>query len=237
MVQARSPGTVNNGIRYYENILTRATYGPKKEQGEPDDGFKAALEKAANNNPVGMNESSAAHPDRSSGFDFTFTAPRSVSLRLDDFSMYDHRKADIVVEAFEKAVTTTMSGLEGRIEAKVIENSRIVCRPSGNLLYCAHIPHFHAQPMLGRSDVTLHGHAFLVNVTSYRDKWYTVDFLTLASELDRYRILFLEQLAANLEAAGHPTVRAGEGFELQEVDRKRLEKPSRRPVAYMKAAT
>lgn len=164
--------------------------------------------------------------DRTVGYDFTFNANKSVSLAYAFGGASDKR---IILDAFNEAVRETMGDVEGGMQARIRTKGQNENRETGNIAYGA-FTHFTTRPIDGVPDPHLHSHCFVFNATfdGEEKKWKAGQFRQVKQDAPYYEAIFQAKLARKLQQAGYQTTRSKHGFELLGIEKKTLEKFSRR---------
>jgi conjugative relaxase-like TrwC/TraI family protein len=96
--------------------------------------------------------------NRRAGFDFTFSAPKSVSV------LYELSGDDRILDAFRSSVDDTMQELEREMKTRVRAKGSDHDRVTGSMVW-ADFLHFTARPVDGVPDPHLHMHCYAFNVT------------------------------------------------------------------------
>ncbi len=91
--------------------------------------------------------------------DFTFDAPKSVSLA------YELGGDERILTAFRQSVRETMAEIEQTVETRVRKNGADENRTTGNMIWAEHV-HRTTRPVDGLPDPQLHAHATILNATS-----------------------------------------------------------------------
>jgi conjugative relaxase-like TrwC/TraI family protein len=161
--------------------------------------------------------------NRQAGYDFTFSAPKSVSLYL----VLNEDK--IVEQLITEAVDETMAAIESRMETKVRKGYQQDNRLSPNLVYARFI-HRETRPVDGIPDPHYHVHVFAMNATfeEVEKEWKALEVGNTVGDRTFYQAYFQHLLAAKVEAAGYGIRRTEHHFELASVNRELIEKFSRR---------
>jgi len=161
-------------------------------------------------------------------YDFTFDAPKSVSLA------YEIGGDDRVMDAFRNAVKDTMSEMEGAMMARVRSNKRKEDRGTSNMVWAEFI-HRTTRPVRDEKGVSipdpqLHCHAVAFNCTfdPEEDRFKAGEFSNLVRDKGYYQAGFHNRFAANLRTLGYGTERDGNSFRLTGIDPATAEKFSRR---------
>ncbi|MCO5946724.1 MobF family relaxase [Mucilaginibacter flavidus] len=164
--------------------------------------------------------------DRTVGYDFTFNASKSVSLAY-AFADADDKK--IILDAFQSAVRSTMTDIETGMQARVRAKGKDENRATGNLAY-GEFTHFTTRPIDGVPDPHLHSHCFVFNATFDRDEgqWKAGQFRQIKQDAPYYEAIFHAKLAQQLQEVGYRIARTKNGFELAGLEKRTLEKFSRR---------
>ena len=112
--------------------------------------------------------------DRTVGYDFTFSVPKSVSL------IYALTKDKDIISAFNASIEKTMLEIETHAETRVRLKGKSENRRTGNLIWGT-FTHGESRPVDGIPDPQLHKHAFIFNATydEVEDKWKAGQFRNL----------------------------------------------------------
>lgn len=169
--------------------------------------------------------------DRTVGYDFTFSAPKSVSL------LYALTGDQDILAAFHGAVDETMREAEAEMKTRVRAGRRDVDRTTGNLVW-AEFVHTTARPVGGVPDPQLHAHVFAFNATfdAAEDRWKAGQFRDLKRDAPYFQAAFRARLANRLQAAGYGVERKRDDFELAGVPADLLKRFSRRTTLIEKVA-
>ncbi|MFC7339524.1 MobF family relaxase [Haloferula chungangensis] len=161
--------------------------------------------------------------NRTPGYDFTFSVPKSVSLYL--AATDDERPREL----FHQAVADTMKDIEASMSARVRKNGQDTDRTTGNALW-ATFAHETSRPVDGISDPHSHVHAYVANLTfdHAEQKWKAGQFQDLKRQSPLFQAAFHSRLAASLQREGYGVVTDGKSFQLAGVTRETIEKFSRR---------
>ena len=122
-------------------------------------------------------------------YDFTFDAPKSVSLA------YELGGDDRVLDAFRGAVKDTMSEMEGAMMTRVRSNKRQEDRSTSNMVWAEFI-HRTTRPVDGLPDPQLHCHAVAFNCTfdPEEDRFKAGEFSNLVRDKGYYQAAFHSRL-------------------------------------------
>ena len=165
--------------------------------------------------------------NRRVGFDFTFSAMKSISLV--QAITGDER----IREAFERSVSETMTELEVDARVRVRQGrqkNHDETRTTGNLVW-ARFTHLEGRPIAGTPDPHLHSHCFVFNTSfdGMEGRWKATDVSTIRRDASYYEAAFEARFAQRLVAMGYPIERQGtKGWELAGIDRSAVRKFSRR---------
>jgi conjugative relaxase-like TrwC/TraI family protein len=96
--------------------------------------------------------------NRRAGYDFTFSAPKSVSV------LYEISKDERILRAFRESTNETMQEIEREMKTRVRKNGKNENRLTRNMVW-AEFVHFTSRPLDGVPDPHLHSHNFAANVT------------------------------------------------------------------------
>jgi conjugative relaxase-like TrwC/TraI family protein len=161
--------------------------------------------------------------DRTVGYDFTFSAPKS-------FSLCQALSGDeALLQAFRDSVKETMRDIEAEMKVRVRKNGRNAERTSGNIAY-AEFVHFTSRPVDGVPDPQLHAHVFVFNASYDCDEsvWKAGQFRDLKRAAPYWQAAFRARLAKRLQDLGYSLQRKSGDFELSGFAPATLRKFSRR---------
>lgn len=166
--------------------------------------------------------------DRTVGYDFTFSATKSVSLA---YALGTDEEKNVILSAFHQAVQETMDDIETGMQARVRVKGKNENRITGNIAYGA-FTHFTTRPVDGVPDPHLHSHCFVFNVTydEQEKKWKAGQFRQIKQDAPYYEAVFYSRLAHHLQQAGYAIERTSNSFELAGIGKATLEKFSRRTL-------
>ena len=161
--------------------------------------------------------------ERRVGYDFNFHVPKSVSL------LYSLTRDERLLEAFRESVDATMVEMESEMQTRVRKSGRNEDRTTGNMVWGEFI-HFTSRPIDGVPDPHLHAHCFVFNTTfdGHEHAWKAGQFSSLKRDAPYFEARFHSRLARRLSDLGLDVVRTKSGWELQGLDKKSLDKFSRR---------
>lgn len=161
--------------------------------------------------------------DRRVGFDFTFSAPKSVSV------MYELSGDERVLSAFQDSVRDTMREIESEMKTRVRKRGSDFDRQTGNMTW-AEFTHFTARPVDGVPDPHLHSHVYAFNFTKdeIEDRWKAGQFGDLKRDATYFEAAFDARLAHRLNALGMATEKRGLSFEIAGIPESLIDKYSQR---------
>jgi conjugative relaxase-like TrwC/TraI family protein len=156
-------------------------------------------------------------------YDFTFDAPKSVTLA------YELAGDERIMDAFRSAVKDTMSEMEGAMLARVRTQGRSEDRASANMVWGEFI-HRTTRPVDGHPDPHLHVHAVAFNSTwdPQEERWKAAQFSNLVRDRGYYQASFHSRFAERLTKLGYGIERDKNSFRLIGIDRETVDKFSRR---------
>jgi conjugative relaxase-like TrwC/TraI family protein len=179
---------------------------------------------ADNLNPqTGKNLTRNTQASRRVLYDFTFDAPKSVSL------LYELGGDERILGAFGSAVGDTMSEMEGAMMGRVRKNGADNDRATSNMVWAGFI-HRTTRPVDGLPDPQLHMHATVFNATydTAEEKWKAAQFSNLVRDKGYYQAAFHTRLAGKLSELGYTSERDGHSLKAVGIDKSLTEKFSRR---------
>ena len=162
--------------------------------------------------------------DRRIGFDFTWSAPKSVSV------LYELSGDERILNAFRESVSETMQDIEGEMKARVRRNGSDHDRETGNMAF-AEFTHFTARPVDGVPDPHLHSHVYAFNLThdAVENRWKAGQFGDLKRDATYFEAAFDARLAHKLNALGYATEKNPDySFEIAGVPESLIDKFSQR---------
>ncbi len=161
--------------------------------------------------------------DRTVGYDFTWSVPKSVSL------LYALTEDQEVLAAFRDSVHETMGDIEAEMKARVRKDGRNEERTTGNLAYGEFV-HFTSRPVQGVPDPQLHAHCFVFNATfdAEEQQWKAGQFRDLKRDAPYWQAAFRVRLANRLQALGYAIDRKRDDFEIAGVAPATIRRFSRR---------
>lgn len=168
------------------------------------------------------------------GMDFTFSAPKGVSL-LDAFGSAEEKER--IREAVRASVRETMQEMEQAMRTRVRTDGRNDDRITGNMVWCDFL-HTVARPVGGVPDPDLHVHTVVQNVTFdvKEQRWKAAEMLDLKRHAGHYDAVFLSKLVARMQDMGYTIRRSGKWWDI-DLPRELIEKFSRRTAQIEAKAT
>ena len=179
---------------------------------------------AENRNPrTGGQLTPRTKDERTVGYDFTWSVPKSVSL------LYAMTEDEALLGAFRESVHETMRDIEAEMKVRVRKKGRNEERVTSNLAY-AEFVHLTSRPVGGVPDPQLHAHCFVFNATYDREEeaWKAGQFRDLKRDAPYFQAAFRARLANRLQALGYAIERKRDDFELAGIGASAIRKFSRR---------
>ncbi|WP_422932241.1 MobF family relaxase [Singulisphaera sp. PoT] len=169
--------------------------------------------------------------DRRVGYDFTFDAPKSVSI------LYGLIDDPAILGAFRWAIRETMGEMEAGVKTRVRKRGQFAERIVGNMAWAEFI-HFTARPVKGKTDPHLHGHAFVPNVCwdHVEHAWKAIDVASIKEDGSYWQAQFQERFGQRLAELGYDIVWKGDNFEIAGIDRGLIDRFSLRTHQINQAA-
>jgi conjugative relaxase-like TrwC/TraI family protein len=169
--------------------------------------------------------------ERTVGYDFTFSVPKSVSL------LYAMSGEQSIMDAFRGAVADTMREIESEMKTRVRKGRQDTDRTTGNLVWAEFI-HTTSRPVDGIPDPQLHAHCFTFNTTwdHEEERWKAGQFRELKRDAPYFQAGFRARLANRLQGLGFGVDRKRDDFEIAGVPKDILKRFSRRTTLIEKVA-
>jgi conjugative relaxase-like TrwC/TraI family protein len=169
--------------------------------------------------------------DRTVGYDFTFSVPKSVSL------LYALSGDQDILEALRSAVDETMREMEAEMKTRVRRKGQDADRTTGNMVWAEFI-HTTSRPVDGIPDPQLHAHVFVFNATfcDQEQRWKAGQFRELKRDAPYFQAAFRVRLANKLQDLGFGVERKRDDFEIAGVGKDVLKRFSRRTEQIEKVA-
>ena len=169
--------------------------------------------------------------ERTVGYDFTFSVPKSVSL------LYALSGDEGILDAFRASVDETMREMEAEMKTRVRTKGQDANRTTGNMVWAEFI-HTTSRPVDGIPDPQLHSHVFVFNTTwdHEEDRWKAGQFRELKRDAPYFQAAFRVRLANRLQDIGFGINRKRDDFELAGIPADVLGRFSRRTELIEKVA-
>ena len=169
--------------------------------------------------------------ERTVGYDFTFSVPKSVSL------LYALSGDQDILAAFRAAVDETMREMEAEMKTRVRKGFQDTDRGTGNMVWAEFI-HTTSRPVDGLPDPQLHAHVFVFNTTWDDDEqcWKAGQFRELKRDAPYFQAAFRVRLAGKLQELGFGVDRKRDDFEIVGIAGDVLKRFSRRTALIEKVA-
>ena len=161
--------------------------------------------------------------ERTPGYDWTFSVPKSVSM------LYVLTGDKRIREAFQASVIETMQEAETEALTRVRQGGQDGERVTGNLVWAAYT-HYTSRPVDGVADPHLHMHAYVFNLThdEKESAWKAVQFRDLKRDAPYWEAGFDARLGKRLTEMGYAIERTAKGWEIAGVPPAAREKFARR---------
>ena len=194
---------------------------------------KASFEQLCDNlNPsTGKPLTVRTRAERTVGYDFTFSVPKSVSL------LYALSGDQDILDAFRASVDETMREIETEMKTRVRRERKDVDRTTGNMAWAEFI-HTTSRPVDGLPDPQLHAHVFVFNSTfdAQEKRWKAGQFRDLKRDAPYFQAAFRVRLANRLQEIGFGIERKRDDFEIAGIKADVLKRFSRRTAVIEKLA-
>lgn len=189
---------------YQEKGQTLGAWGGKSAEllGLPDFVEQQHFERLADNlHPItGDKLTPRTKSNRRVGYDFTFNAPKSLSIAI---SLGDDALKEQLKHAFETAIQQTMTDIECDMMTRVRKGGQNHNRHTGNMVW-ASFTHDTSRPVDGIPDPHLHAHVYAFNTTFDQEegRWKAGEFSEIKSDAPYFEALFHNRLAHSLQKMG-----------------------------------
>jgi len=169
--------------------------------------------------------------ERTVGYDFTFSVPKSVSL------LYAMSGDQGILGAFRASVNETMREMEAEMKTRVRTRGQDTNRLTGNMAWAEFI-HTTSRPVDGLPDPQLHAHVFVFNTTwdHEEERWKAGQFRELKRDAPYFQAAFRVRLANKLQDIGFGVERKRDDFEIAGITPDVLKRFSRRTALIEKLA-
>jgi len=246
MLRITDSASVHGAKEYFDTSLRQADYYAEGQEivgvwhGHAAErlGLKGAVTREAfrsvidNRHPeTGAQLTPRMKADRRPGTDFTFNAPKSVSL------LYALHRDERIVEGFRRAVAGTMEEIERDVKTRVRMKGGNEDRVTGNFAW-AEFLHNTARPVGGIPDPHLHIHAYVPNLTfdEAEGRWKAIQLGDTKADGAYFEAAFLSRLAIEMRALGYGVERHGRFWDIAGIPRDLVERFSRRTAEIERAA-
>jgi conjugative relaxase-like TrwC/TraI family protein len=185
-----------------------------------------------NTNPAtGEQLTLRTNANRRVGYDFTFSAPKSVSL------LYEWTQDPKIPQAFDRAITRAMEAIEDHAATRVRKNGRDENRLTKEMVYCIY-DHFTARPVDVAPDPQMHRHCYIFNATfdPVEQEWKAGQFGDIKANGEYFQSIWLSEFSKALVEVGYEIVPVGKSFEIAGIARSLIEKFSKRTAVILKRA-
>ncbi len=236
MIQANGAG---HAKAYFNEALSKADYYLDDQElagrmmgkladrlGLPGPVEKEVFHKLCDNiNPATGGPLTPRHDkNRITGYDISFSCPKSVSI-LHAFSNDEH-----ILKAFQDAVRRTMQDIERDSKTRVRRNGLDEDRQTGELIWSEFV-HQTSRPKDGSlPDPQLHAHCFVQNATfdPVEDRIKAARFTDIKRDMPYYQELYFKRLSDRLMDEGYQIQRTAKSFEVVGVPQKVIDLFSKR---------
>ena len=169
--------------------------------------------------------------ERTVGYDFTFSVPKSVSV------LYAMSGDQEIMDAFRGAVDDTMREIEGEMKTRVRKELTNTDRTTGNMAWAEFI-HTTSRPVDGLPDPQLHAHVFVFNTTwdEEEHRWKAGQFAEIKRDAPYFQAAFRVRLANKLQDIGFGVERKRDDFEIAGIPKDVLKRFSRRTAVIERMA-
>ena len=155
--------------------------------------------------------------NRRVGYDFTFNAPKSVSV------IYGIADADtrwLIRTAFESAIHQTFQEIEQEMYTRVRKKGQNTERLTGNMTW-ARFTHDTSRPIDGIPDPHLHAHCYAFNSTfdHVEQRWKAGEFGHIKEQAPYYEAVFHNHFARKLQRHGFDITPTKDRWEITGVSR------------------
>jgi len=163
--------------------------------------------------------------NRIAGYDFTFNAPKSLSI------LYEMTEDQRLLNSFRDAVSKTMQHIEEDMETRVRKDNKQENRTTSNMVWGEFI-HTTSRPVNGNPDPHLHIHAYAFNAT-YDEQEQQIKagkFRNLKRDGNYYEAYFHSELSNSISEMGLNVERKGRFWEIADIERETIEKFTNRTL-------
>jgi conjugative relaxase-like TrwC/TraI family protein len=245
MLRVTQSVSAKGATRYFDEALARGDYYTEQDRSIGTWGGKAAerlglsgqiqrenfIALASNLDPgSGERLTARTKNNRTAGYDFTFSVPKSVSVFM--ALEQESEVQALVLQAFEETMVDIEAEMKTRIRGRDQSGrQRDTERLTGNLAYAA-FAHEVSRPVDGVPDPHFHIHCYVLNATydEVEQRWKAGFFRDLKRDAPYWEAAFHSRVAEKLIGVGYGIRRTERDFELASVNRETIDKFSRRTV-------
>jgi len=161
--------------------------------------------------------------NRRTGYDFTWSAPKSVSV------VHAMTGDERIVKAFRDSIDDTMSEMEEDMQARVRKGGVEQDRTTGNLTW-AEFVHLTSRPVDGMPCPQLHSHVFAFNATydAIESRWKAGQFGKIKGDAYYWQAVQQARFANRLQELGYSVRKTKDAFEISGIPDSTLKKFSLR---------
>jgi conjugative relaxase-like TrwC/TraI family protein len=147
--------------------------------------------------------------NRRAGYDFTWSAPKSVSV------VHAMTGDERIVKAFRNSIDDTMSEMESDMQARVRRGGVEQDRTTGNMVW-AEFVHLTSRPVDGMPCPQLHSHCFAANVTfdPAESRWKAGQFGKIKGDAYYWQAVQQARFANRLQELGYSVRKTKDAFEI-----------------------
>jgi conjugative relaxase-like TrwC/TraI family protein len=161
--------------------------------------------------------------NRTVGYDFTFSVPKSLSL------LYAMTGDPELLEAFRTAINDTMRDIEAEMKTRVRKAGKDAERTTGNMVWAEFI-HTTSRPVDGVPCCQLHAHLFVANATWDQEEhqWKAIQCRDIKRDAPYFQAAFRVRLANRLQELCFGIERKRDDFEIAGIPATAISKFARR---------
>ena len=161
--------------------------------------------------------------NRRTGYDFTWSAPKSVSV------VHALTGDQRIVKAFRDSIKDTMCEMEADMQTRVRKGKEEYDRTTGNMLWAEFI-HLTSRPVNGMPCPQLHSHCFAFNASydAIEGQWKAGQFGKIKGDGYYWQAVQQVRFANRLQSLGYSIHKTKDAFEIDGVPQSALQKFSLR---------
>ena len=161
--------------------------------------------------------------NRRAGYDFTWSAPKSVSV-VHALTGYER-----IADAFRQSIRDTMCEMEADMQTRVRKGRSQNDRTTGNMVW-AEFVHLTSRPVNGMPCPQLHAHCFAFNATfdGVEDRWKAGQFGKIKGDGYYWQAVQQARFADRLKGLGYSIAKTKNAFEISGVPASVIQKFSLR---------